>query len=155
MAVSNVRGEFSNVTGMVLYDPQNLSASKVDASIDTTTLTTRNPDRDKHLKSPDFFDIAKFPQMTFQSTEFVNNGGKLQIKGNLTLHGVTKPVVLEMDGPTAEAKDPWGNMRVGASATTTVNRKDFGLVWNKALDGGGVLVGDDVTITLDLEGVRR
>jgi polyisoprenoid-binding protein YceI len=155
MTVSNVRGEFSNVSGTVVYDPKDLSASKVDAKIDTATLTTREPDRDKHLKSPDFFDVAKFPQMTFQSKEFIKNGDKLQIKGDLTIHGVSKPVVLDVDGPSAEAKDPWGKMRLGASGTTTVNRKDFGLVWNKTLDGGGVLVGDDVKITLDIEAVRN
>ena len=155
MMVSNVRGEFSKVTGTVAYDPDHLSASKVDAAIDTTTVTTREPDRDKHLKSPDFFDVEKFPKMTFQSTEFVKHDGKIEIKGNLTLHGVTKPVVLLVDGPTPETKDPWGNMRRGVTATTTVDRKDFGLVWNKNLDGGGMLVGDEVNIVLDLEGIRQ
>jgi polyisoprenoid-binding protein YceI len=155
MMLSNVRGEFNKITGVVHYDPTDLSHSNVNASIDVTTLNTREPDRDKHLKSPDFFDVAKYPVMTFQSKEFVKNGDKVQMKGDLTLHGVTKSVVFNIDGPTPEAKDPWGKLRRGASATAMINRKDFGLVWNKDLDGGGVLVGDDVQVTLDLEAVRR
>lgn len=155
LMVSNVKGEFSKVTGTVTYDPDHLEKSRVNATIDTTTLTTRDPNRDKDLKSPEFFDIDKFPTMTFQSTEFSKNNGKLQIAGNLTIHGVTKPVVLDVDGPTPEVKDPWGNYRRGASATTTVNRKDFGLMWNKVLEGGGAVVGDTVSITLDLEAFRK
>src|SRR4051812_32398172 len=155
MMLTNVRGEFNKVTGIVLYDPNDLSPSNVSASVDVTTLNTREPDRDKHLKSPDFFDVAKYPVMKFQSKEFVKNGEKVQMKGDLTLHGITKPVVFNIDGPTPEAKDPWGKLRRGASATAMLNRKDFGLVWNKDLDGGGVLVGDDVQVTLDLEVVRR
>jgi polyisoprenoid-binding protein YceI len=155
MMISNVQGEFSNVKGLIIYDPAHLEAAKVDATVDVTTLNTRDADRDKHLKSPDFFDAAKFPSMTFQSTKFVQANGKTQVQGNLTLHGVTKPVVLDLDGPSPEVKDPWGNFRRGVTATTTLRRQDFGLVWNKNLDGGGVLIGDDVTVTLNIEGVRK
>ncbi len=155
MMVSNVRGEMGNLSGTVLYDPTNLAGSKIDASIDVSTLTTHDPDRDKHLKSPDFFNVEKFPTITFKSKQFTKTGDKVQIVGDLTIHGVTKEVTLTVDGPTEENKDPWGNMRRGASATTTVNRKDFGLTWNKALESGGVLVGDQVQITLDIEGVRK
>jgi polyisoprenoid-binding protein YceI len=156
MMISNVQGEFSGIKGTVVYDAGNLKGSSVKATIDTTTLNTNDPDRDKHLKSPDFFDIATYPTMTFESTEFVEDGGKLQVKGNLTLHGVTKAVVLDIaDGPSPEMKDPWGNLRRGVSASTIVHRQDYGLIWNKALDGGGVLVGDDVKITLNIEGLRK
>jgi polyisoprenoid-binding protein YceI len=154
LAVSNVRGQFSKVTGTVVFDPQNLGASKVDATVDVTTVDTREPKRDEHLKSADFFDAAKYPAMKFVSKQWYRDGGKLKIKGDLTLHGVTKEVVLDVDGPSAEVKDPWGNQRVGASATTKINRKDWGLTWNKALEAGGVLVGEEVTITLDIEAVR-
>lgn len=155
MMIANVQGEFSGVKGTVSYDPANPKNSSIKAVIDVATLKTNDPDRDKHLKSPDFFDLAKYPTMNFESTDFVDNGGKLQIKGNLTLHGVTKLVTLDVDGPSAEMKDPWGNMRRGVSATTTIHRQDYGLVWNKSLDGGGVLVGDDVKVTLNIEGVRK
>lgn len=152
MMVSNVKGNFSNVAGSAVWDPKNLAASKLDATIDVTSVDTRDAKRDGHLKSPDFFDAAKFPQMKFQSTKFERRGGALEIAGDLTIRGVTKPVVLTVvSGPTEPVKDPWGNLRVGASATTKINRKDFGIVWNNNLDGGGVLVGDDVEITLDVE----
>ncbi len=154
MMVSNVKGQFSKVTGDIVYDAANLSASKVDAVIDTTTVDTREPKRDGHLKSPDFLDVAKYPTMTFKSTKLEKSGDKLLIKGDLTIHGVTKPVTLTVDGPTSEIKDPYGNLRFGAAATTHISRKDWGLVWNSALESGGVVVGDDVTITLDIEAVK-
>ena len=155
MMVSNVRGELGKVTGTIVYDPANLSASSVQASIDATGITTRDAGRDKDLKSPHFFEVSKYPTITFRSTQLVEVAGKLQVKGNLTIHGVTRPVVLAIDGPSPDTKDPWGNFRRGATATTSLNRKDYGLVWNKTLDGGGVLVGDEVAITLDVEGVRK
>lgn len=151
MMVANVRGEFGNIKGTVHWDPRNLAASKVEATIDANTVVTREAKRDAHLKSPDFFDVAKYPVMTFKSTQFENRGGKLAITGDLTIHGVTKSVVLNVEGPTPEVKDPWGGLRMGTTATTKVNRKDFGLTWNQALETGGVLVGDEVSITLDLE----
>ena len=154
MMISNVKGEFTKVSGSIAYDPANLAASKIDASIDTTTINTRDAKRDEHLKSPDFFDTAKFPLLTFRSKQVSKVGGKLQAKGDLTMHGVTREVVLYIDGPTPELKDPWGNLRFGVSASTKLNRKDWGLGWNKALESGGVLVGEEVTITLDIEAVR-
>lgn len=155
MMVSNVKGEFSKTTGTIVYDPNNLGASKVEATIDATSINTREPKRDAHLKSPDFFDVEKFPTLTFASTSWNKQGGKLMIKGNLTLHGVTKEVVLAVDGPSAELKDQKGGARIGASATTTINRKDFGLTWNRAIETGGVVVGEEVTITIDLEATRK
>lgn len=155
MAISNVKGEFNKVTGTVEYDPQNPKATKISAVVDVTTVNTRDEKRDGHLKSPDFFDVAKFPTMTFTSTKVEPAGkDKLKVEGDLTIHGVTKRVTLDVDGPSAELKDPWGGLRRGATATTKVNRKDFGLTWNAALETGGVLVGDEVTITIDIEVVK-
>jgi polyisoprenoid-binding protein YceI len=155
MMVSNVKGEFAKTTGTIVYDPNNLGASKVEATVDTTSINTREPRRDTHLKSPDFFDVEKFPTMTFSSTAWSKQGDKLMIKGNLTLHGVTKEVTLAVEGPSAELKDQKGGARIGASATTTINRKDFGLTWNRAIETGGVVVGEEVTITIDLEATRK
>jgi polyisoprenoid-binding protein YceI len=119
------------------------------------SINTREPKRDAHLKSPDFFDAAKFPTLTFKSKQIWRSGGKLRAKGDLTMRGVTREVVLDIDGPTAEVKDQWGNLRFGASATTRVNRKDWGLVWNQTLETGGVMVGDEVAITIDLEATKN
>jgi len=155
LMISNVKGEISQIKGTVVYDPENLAATTIEASLDTTTINTREPKRDGHLKSPDFFDVAKFPAITFKSKQVSKANGVIQVKGDLTIRGVTKEVVLTVDGPTPEQKDPWGNARIGASATTKINRADWGLTWNKALEGGGVMVGDEVTITLDLEAVKH
>ena len=154
MMISNVRGAFGKVAGTIDYDPDHLDACKVDATIDVSTVDTREPHRDADLKSPNFFDVAKYPNITFVSKKCEQANGKLQVAGDLTIHGVTKPVVLDVDGPTPEMKDMRGNFHRGATATTNVNRQDFGLVWNKALDSGGVMVGDEVAITLDLDGSR-
>jgi polyisoprenoid-binding protein YceI len=152
MMVSTVRGQFSNVNGTIHYDPANVAATTVEATIDATTVDTREPKRDAHLKSPDFFDVEKFKTLTFKSTSASRNAdGTLAITGDLTIHGVTRSVVLTVDGPSAPVKDPYGNLKVGATATTKISRHDFGLNWNKALEAGGVLVGDDVSITLDIE----
>jgi polyisoprenoid-binding protein YceI len=155
MMVANVKGEFSKITGTIVYDPANLAASKIDAVIDATTVNTREPPRDTMLKGPDFFDIAKYPTLTFKSKEIWKVDGKLKAKGDLTIRGIAREVVLDIDGPTPEQKDPRGRSLWGASATTKVNRKDWGLVWNQALESGGVLVGDDVTITIDVEAIRN
>lgn len=155
LMISNVKGEISHVTGTLVYDPQDLAATRIEATLDTNTIDTREPKRDAHLKSPDFFDAAKFPAIAFKSSKVWKANGAIQVKGALTIRGVTRDVVLTVDGPTAEQKDPWGNTRIGATATTKVNRKDWGLVWNQALESGGVMVGDDVTITIDLEAVKR
>ena len=155
LMISSVKGEFSKVAGTVVYDPTNLAASRIEATIDANSINTREAKRDAHLRGADFFDTAKYPTLTFKSKQFQRAGDKVQIKGDLTMHGVTKEVLLDVDGPTAEVKDPWGNVRLGASATTKVNRKDWGLTWNQALETGGVVVGDEVTITLDIEAVRK
>jgi polyisoprenoid-binding protein YceI len=155
LMISNVKGEFSKVTGTFVYDPKNPAASRIDAVVDVNSITTREPKRDAHLKSPDFFDAAKYPTMTFKSKQAWKSGDKIHVKGDFTLHGVTKEVTLDVEGPTAEVKDPWGNARVGATATTKINRKDWGLGWNKALETGGVMVGEEVSITIDVEGVKK
>jgi polyisoprenoid-binding protein YceI len=152
LMVSSVKGDFEKFSGKVEYDPKNPLKSTADITIDAASLNTRIAKRDEHLKSPDFFDVAKYPTITFKSTGVKKGkGGKLQMTGDLTIHGVTKPVVLTIDGPSKVAKDPWGNSHVGGSATTRINRKDFGLTWNKALETGGVMVGDEVDIAIDLE----
>jgi polyisoprenoid-binding protein YceI len=152
MMVSNVRGQFSKVSGTAVLDDKDPKKSMIDATIDASTIDTREPKRDAHLKSPDFFDVEKFPTITFKSTDVKKTGkGKYTAKGDLTMHGVTKPVVLAIESAETELKDPWGNVKRGAVATTKVNRKDFGLNWNQALEAGGVLVGDEVQVTLDIE----
>ena len=151
MMISNVKGEFTKVTGKVLLDkdkPENLSA---EASIDVSTINTREHDRDNHLKSPDFFHVEEYPSITFKSKRAEKSSNGLKVTGDLTIRGVTREVTLDVEGPTPPMKDPWGFTRVGASATTKINRKDFGLVWNQALEAGGVLVGDEVKITVDVE----
>jgi len=155
MMVSNVRGEFAKVTGTVVYDPKNLKASSVEATIDATSINTHEPKRDEQLKGPDFFDVAKYPTLTFKSKKVEEAGpGKLSVTGDLTLHGVTKEVVLEVEGPSPEVK-MGPNLKSGASAATTINRKDFGLMWNRVLESGGVMVGDEVKITLEIEMGRK
>ena len=156
LMISTVRGEFHNVTGTIAWDDQDITKSVVDVTIDATTVDTREPKRNDHLKSPDFFDVAKYPTITFKSRRVEQAApGKLKITGDLTIHGVTKEVVLDVEGPTAAIKDPWGNARVAASATTKINRQDFGVKWNANIDGGGVVVGDDVNVTIDLEMVKQ
>ena len=151
MMVSNVRGAFSKVTGSANLDEKDITKSTVEAVIDATTINTNEPKRDEHLRSADFFDTAKFPTITFKSTKVEKAGQNLKVTGDLTMHGVTKPVVLDVEGFTTEAKDPWGNLKRGGTATTKINRKDFGLTWNSVLETGGVAVGEEVAITLDLE----
>jgi polyisoprenoid-binding protein YceI len=151
MMVSNVRGAFAKVTGTANIDEKDITKSTVEAVIDATTINTNEPKRDEHLRSADFFDTAKYPTITFKSTKVEKAGQNLKVTGDLTLHGVTKPVVLDVEGFTTEAKDPWGNTKRGGTATTKINRKDFGLGWNSVLETGGVAVGEEVAITLDLE----
>jgi polyisoprenoid-binding protein YceI len=155
MMISNVKGQFTGVKGVLTLDEADVTRSKVDALIDTTTINTNDAGRDTHLKSADFFDAETYPTMEFVSTSVTQkSAGELKVAGNLTLHGVTKPVVFEVEGPTAPGKDPWGNTKIGVSATTKINRKEFGLTWNAALETGGLLVGEDITITLDLQLVK-
>lgn len=156
LMVSNVRGEFGKVTGTVVYDAKDPKKSTVEASIDVNSINTREEKRDAHLKAPDFFDVAKFPAITFKSKKVEPAGkGKMKIIGDLTIHGVTKTVTLDAEGPATEVKDPWGNVKSGAVATTKINRKDFGLGWNKALETGGVVVGEEVSITIDIELTKK
>jgi polyisoprenoid-binding protein YceI len=152
LAISTVRGGFSKVKGTVSFDDKDVSRSSVDVTIDVSTVDTREPKRDDDLRSDKFFDVAKYPTMAFKSTKVEQVApGKLKVTGDLTMHGVTKEVVLDVEGPTAPIKDPWGNQRVAATATTKVNRLDFGVKWNKALDNGGMMLGDEVAVTLDIE----
>lgn len=155
MMITNVKGQFSAVTGVVEIDPEEVANSRVEVSIDASSISTRDAQRDAHLKSPDFFDVEKFPTLSFASTRVTRkDDGELAVEGNLTIHGVTRKVVFEVEGPSQPAKDPWGNVRIGWSASTKINRKDFGLNWNAALEAGGLLVGDQVTITLDAQAVK-
>ena len=156
LMVSNVRGEFSGVAGTVVFDAEDPANSKVEAAIDATTIQTRDTQRDQHLKSADFFDVEKFPKITFVSKKVVPVGeGEWRVVGDLTIHGITREVALDVEGPTPEVKDPWGNIKIGASATTKLDRRDFGLVFNMALEAGGVMVGDEVTIQIELELARQ
>ncbi len=151
MMVATVRGEFTNTKGTVRWDGKDLATAVVEATIDATTVSTREPKRDAHLRSADFFDVEKFPTLTFKSTRVEPvSPGRLRMTGELTIHGVTRSVVFDVEGPTAAIKDNRGNQRVGASATATINRKDFGLTWNAAIETGGVVVSDEVKIILDV-----
>ena len=155
MMISNVKGSLSGLSGTLLEDSADPTRSHVEASIDIATLSTGDAGRDTHLKSADFFDSEKFPTMTFTSTGVTKKGEQeYSVTGDLTLHGVTRPVTFAVEGPTAPGKDPWGNTRIGLSATTKINRKDFGLSWNSALETGGVLVGEDVQIVLDVQFIK-
>jgi polyisoprenoid-binding protein YceI len=156
LTISTVRGELGKVTGTLTFDGQDVAGLKVDATVDVTGIDTREPKRDEHLRSPDFFDVAKYPTLTFKSKRSEKAGaGKFKLVGDLTLRGVTKEVTLDVEGPAPELKDPWGNVRIGATATTKINRKDFGLNWNAALESGGWVVGDEVSITLDVEAIKK
>lgn len=155
MMITNVKGHFTGVTGVLTLDGQDITKSHVEASIDAASINTRETDRDTHLKSGDFLDVEKFPKLTFASTRVTRTGdGELQVEGDLTIHGVTRKVTFAVEGPTRPGKDPWGNTRIGWTATTKINRKDFGLTWNTALETGGILVGDEVTITFDVEAIK-
>jgi polyisoprenoid-binding protein YceI len=156
MAISTVRGAFSKVTGTINLDDKDISKSTVDVVIDVTTVDTREPNRDNDLRSDKFFDVAHYPTMTFKSKKVEQvSPGKLKVTGDLTIRGTTKEIILDVDGPTPPIKDPWGKQRAAASATTKVNRQDFGVKWNATLDNGGVVVGDDVSINIDVEMVKQ
>jgi len=155
MMISNVKGQFAKVSGVLNFDETDLSKSHVEASIDAASINTREEQRDAHLKSADFFHVEQHPTLSFKSTRITQVGdGELKVAGDLSIRGVTRNVVFTVEGPTPPAKDPWGNTRIGLSATTKINRKDFGLIWNAALETGGILVGDEVTITLDVQFVK-
>ena len=152
MMISSVKGHFSKIGGSLTIDESGHTNSYVEATIDAASIETRDGQRDAHLKSEDFFHAEKFPALTFHSTSIKKVAAEeLSVEGELTIRGVTRKVVFIVEGPTGPTKDPWGNTRIGISATTKVNRKDFGLVWNAALEAGGILVGDEVTIVLDVQ----
>lgn len=155
MMIAKVHGAFEKMSGQLEFDPANISQAKVEVKIEANSINTREPQRDTHLKSADFFDVEKYPQLSFKSTKVFQDGDNLKVVGDLTIHGVTKSITLDVEGPSKEMKDPWGNVKIGASATTKIKRKDFGLTWNAALEAGGVLVGDDVNITLDVQFVKQ
>jgi polyisoprenoid-binding protein YceI len=156
LAISTVRGAFTKVNGTIQLDDKDISKSSVEVTIDADSVDTRVPNRDKDLRSDHFFDVQKYPTITFKSTKVEQvEPGKLKVTGDLTIHGVTKPVVLDVEGPTGAVKDPWGNQRAAANATTKINRQDYGVKWNATMDGGGVVVGDDVAITIDVEMVQK
>jgi polyisoprenoid-binding protein YceI len=155
MMISNVKGSFSGLSGVLTENSIDPTLSSVEASIPVATISTGDPKRDGHLKSAEFFDTEKFPTLTFKSTKVVSKGdAEYEVSGDLTIRGVTRPVKFAVEGPSAPGKDPWGNTRIGLSATTRIDRKDFGLAWNAALETGGFLVGDEVSITLDVEFVK-
>jgi polyisoprenoid-binding protein YceI len=149
--ITNVRGRFGKLTGTIDYDPEHPEQASIDATIDATSIDTREEKRDAHLRSPDFFDVEKFPNLTFKSSKVSKTDDGLEVTGDLTMHGVTKPIVLAIEGPSPAQKDPWGGTRIGASATAKVNRKDWGLHWNAALETGGVVVGEQVKIHLEIQ----
>jgi polyisoprenoid-binding protein YceI len=152
LMISTVRGEFHQLIGTIVYDDADASKSSVNVTIDATSVDTREPDRDKDLRSPNFFDVAKYPTIAFKSTKVESAGpGKLKVTGDLTIRGVTKQVVLDVTAPKPAIKDPWGLQRTAVSGSTKINRQDFGVAWNKTLDNGGVVVSDNVDITLDVE----
>ena len=155
LGISNVSGAFTKVSGSVTLDDKDITQSQVNATIDAASIDTRQPDRDKDLRSPNFLDVEKYPTLEFKSKRIVKSGDKLQLVGDLTLHGTTREVTLDVDGPTPELADPWGNLRRGFSATTTINRKDYGVVWNNTLKTGEAVVGDNVKIQLDIELVKK
>src|SRR5580698_3774995 len=155
LAISNVTGSFTKVSGSVVLNDKDITQSQVSASIDVNSIDTRVEARDKDLKSPHFFEVEKYPTIEFKSKRIVSSGGKLQVIGDLTIHGTTREVTLDVDGPTPALTDPWGNLRRGISAATTVNRKDFNLVYNKLLGTGEAVVGDTVKLQIDAEIVKK
>jgi polyisoprenoid-binding protein YceI len=151
MMIANVKGTFHNFSAVVEADVTDLTNATIDFKVELSSIDTRNKDRDAHLVSADFFDVEKFPEMTFRSTDIKKNGeGEYNVIGELTIHGITKPetFMVTFEG---QGKDPWGNEKVGFSAQGTINRADYGLTWNSALETGGVLVGDKVKVSLQIE----
>jgi polyisoprenoid-binding protein YceI len=156
MTISSVRGQFDKVAGTITAKGNDPASAVIEATIDTASIDTRSADRDSDLRSANFLDVAKYPTMTFKSKKLEAAGpGKYNVVGDLTLHGVTKEVTLAVVVPSAPIKDPWGNTRAGATATTTISRKDFGLTWNKMIETGGAVVGDAVAVEIDVEAVKK
>ena len=155
MMISNVKGSFSSLSGTLTEHATDATLSSVEATIDIGTVSTGDAQRDTHLKSADFFDVEKYPTMTFKSTQVKpNSDGGYDVTGDLTMHGVTRQQTFAVEGPTPPTKDPWGNTRIGLSATAKINRKDYGLNWNAALEAGGVLVGETVSVTMEVQFVK-
>ncbi|MEW5850282.1 MAG: YceI family protein [Myxococcota bacterium] len=155
LMVSTTKGNFKKFSGTLTLDDKDVTKSNVVVDIDTASVDTDEPKRDEHLRSPDFFQSDKFPKMSFKSTKVEKQGEALLVTGDLTIRGVTKPVVLKVEGFGPEVKDPWGNTRRGAVATTQIKRSDFGLTWNKSLETGGVVVGDEVAINIECELIKK
>lgn len=155
LMISNVRGEFQKISGSGTFDPAKPEGASFKAELEVASISTREPKRDEHLRSADFFDAANFPLITFVSTAVRHGDKGLEVVGDLTIRGTTQQVVLAVENLTAPAKDPWGNERVGASAKTKIKRSDFKMTWNAALEAGGVVVGDEVNIHIDVELVRQ
>jgi polyisoprenoid-binding protein YceI len=155
MAISNVTGNFHKLSGTVDFNEPDVTQSRINATIDTASVDTREEKRDGHLKSQDFFDVAKYPTITFKSKRIVQSGGQLQMIGDLTIRGVTKEVALDVDAPTKEVTDPYGMVRRGFSASTKIHRQDYGLVWSGMSKAGEAVVGDDIRIALDVELVKK
>lgn len=155
MMISNVRGEFGKLSGTVTYDPARPDATRIEVSIDTASINTREEKRDAHLRSADFLDVERFPAITFHSTAVTRRGAGLEVAGELTIRGTTRPVTLAVEEITGEHVDPWGHRRIGATAETKIKRSDFGVTWNAALEAGGVLVGDEITVHIELELIKQ
>jgi len=156
LTVSNVKGDFSKLKGVVMIDDQDIARLKIEVVIDAASVNTGHAQRDQHLRGPDFFDVTKYPTITFVSKKVIKaDTDRLKVVGDLTIRGVTREITVDVEGPTPEVKDPWGNFRRGATATTKINRKDFGLTWNKVLDTGGLVVGEEVNIYVEVELVRK
>lgn len=156
MTVSNVKGEFKKVKGTVTIDENDMTRLRVEVTLDAASVNTENAKRDDHLRGEDFFDVAKYPTITFVSKKATKvDENRLKVVGDLTIRGVTREVTVDVEGPTPEVKDPGGNFRRGATGTLKINRKDFGMAWHKTLDNGGLVVGDDVNISIEVELVRK
>lgn len=156
MMISTVRGQFGGVRGKIVFDPKDLGTATVEATIDCTTVNTGEPKRDADLKTAEFFDVKKYPVMTFKSKRVVAAGpGKLKMTGDLTINAITREVVLDMEGPTPPIKDTQGREKVGISAETKISRKEFGILYNPILETGGVTVSDEVKIVLEIELIKN
>jgi polyisoprenoid-binding protein YceI len=156
LTVANVTGTFNNLKGSATIEGEDPATLKVEVTIEAASVNTGHEKRDEHLKTPEFLDVAKYPTITFVSKKVMKGDpGKLKITGDLTLHGVTRDITVDLEGPTPEIKDPWGNFRRGASGTGKIDRRDFGITWNKSLDAGGLVMGNEVTIYVEVEWVKK
>lgn len=157
LMVSNVRGDFSKIVkGVIRFDDQDIPNTKAEVILDTASINTGHAKRDEHLRGPDFFDVTRYPTITFVCKQVTKEGAdRMRVIGDLTIRDVTREILLEVQGLTSEIKDPWGNFRRGLTATTKINRKDFGITWNKALDTGGVVVGEEVDISVEIEMIKK